>query len=323
MLSRLGSRRNRLVVSGAVLVAALCLLAIVRSGGDQDREVVGEGAEVEVEIEGDASLITPAPAEAATPAVSAGAEAVVRSWGRIVIDAGHGGEDTGAAGVSGALEKEVTLGVARGCARELRKLGFEVIETRVSDQAVRLERRSATANAQGAGLFVSIHANSAPRGTISGVETYYMDLSSDEAASRLAERENRARSVAGDPSSDAVETMVADLRMGAFAKQSRALAAQVHRQLVSGLREFYGGERIRDRGLRTAPFWVLLDSQMPAVLVELGYLTNASEERRMRTHGFQRLAARAIATAIAEFVEQVESTEPSAARATVSAEQSP
>jgi len=235
---------------------------------------------------------------------------VSRSWRRIVIDAGHGGTDTGAEGVSGALEKEVTLGIARGCARDLRKLGFEVIETRTSDHVVRLERRSAAANAKGAGIFVSIHANSAARSAVQGVETYYMDLSSDEAASRLAERENRARSVAGDPSSGSVETMIADLRMGAYAKHSRALARKVHRQLVSGLRELYGRERISDRGVRTAPFWVLLDSQMPAVLVEVGYLTNSAEERRMRTHGFQRHAARAIATAVAEFAEQAEAAEP-------------
>jgi len=302
-----------------VAATVVSLVAVYWFGDDKDADLEGP-----VAVEDSVSTPTPEAVGSeltlAPPlAKGVGGLPAGRSWRRVVIDAGHGGVDHGAAGVSGALEKEITLGVAQGCARELRKLGFEVIETRVSDQAVRLERRSATANAQGAGLFVSIHANSAGRATIAGVETYYMDLSSDEAASRLAERENRARSVAGDPSSDPTEAMLADLRMGAFAKQSSALAAQVHRQLVSGLREFYGGERIRDRGLRTAPFWVLLDSQMPAVLVELGYLTNASEERRLRTHGFQRLAARAIATAIAEFVEQVESTEPAAAPDTDSA----
>jgi N-acetylmuramoyl-L-alanine amidase len=235
---------------------------------------------------------------------------VEMSWRRILLDAGHGGEDSGARGVSGALEKEVTLGISRACARELRGLGFEVIETRTEDRAVQLERRSALANAKGAGVFISIHANSAGRDGVRGVETYYMDLASDEAASRLAERENRARSVAGDPRQGSVETMIADLKMGAYAKQSRALARGVHQQLVSGLREFYGTERVVDRGVRTAPFWVLLDSQMPAVLLEVGYLTNSGEERRMRTNGFQRHAARAIATAVAEFVEQAEAAEP-------------
>lgn len=250
------------------------------------------------------------PTDEATQPVGDAFPDIRPSWRRIIIDAGHGGDDHGATGVSGAHEKEVTLGISRACARELRALGFDVIETRIEDEAVQLERRSALANARGAGIFVSIHANSAGRGAVEGVETYYMDLASDEAASRLAERENRARSVAGDPSRDGVDSMIADLEMGAFAKQSKALAAAVHQQLVSGLQEFYGEKRIKDRGVRTAPFWVLLDSQMPAILVEVGYLTNRREERRLRTHGFQRHAARAIATAVAEFAEQAEATDP-------------
>lgn len=308
MLSRLG--RLRLLL-GIGVAAAACWLLLSAGDGADPRPVEGAvGSAVSTAAsEGDAASFS---GTAASNTESSGSlsEPVTRSWRRIVLDAGHGGHDSGAAGVSGALEKEVTLGVARGCARELRKLGFEVIETRVSDVAVRLERRSGSANAQGAGVFVSIHANSAASEGVAGIETYYMDLSSDEAASRLAERENRARSVAGDPSSDSVETMIADLRMGAYAKQSRALASKVHRQLVSGLREFYGDDRISDRGVRTAPFWVLLDSQMPAVLIELGYLTNPAEERRLRTHGYQRQAGQAIATAIAEFVERAVAAEP-------------
>jgi N-acetylmuramoyl-L-alanine amidase len=307
MLSRLV--RLRLPLGIVVAVGAAWVLLSAGEGADTRPGDGPMGSAVSTGAsEGDAASLSGT--AASTEFSRSASEPVTRSWRRIVIDAGHGGVDSGAAGVSGALEKEVTLGVARGCARELRKLGFEVIETRVSDVAVRLERRSGAANAQGAGVFVSIHANSAPREAVAGIETYYMDLSSDEAASRLAERENRARSVAGDPSSDSVETMIADLRMGAYAKQSRALARKVHRQLVSGLREFYGGDRISDRGVRTAPFWVLLDSQMPAVLIELGYLTNPAEERRLRTHGYQRQAAQAIATAIAEFVERAEAADP-------------
>jgi N-acetylmuramoyl-L-alanine amidase len=319
MLSRLGRLRLPLGIGVAVAVAAAWALLSAGEGADT---VPGDGptetAAITYASEGTAGSVPEVAASVSgTEFPRSASEPVTRTWRRIVLDAGHGGADTGAAGVSGALEKEVTLGVARGCARALRKLGFEVIETRVSDVAVRLERRSGAANAQGAGVFVSIHANSASREAVAGIETYYMDLSSDEAASRLAERENRARSVAGDPSSDSVETIVADLQMGAYAKQSRALAIKVHRQLVSGLREFYGGDRVSDRGVRTAPFWVLLDSQMPAVLIELGYLTNPAEERRLRTHGYQRQAAQAIATAIAEFVEHAEAADPAQATGVV------
>ena len=305
----LNSQRRVVPLVATLLVVGV--LFFLRHSTSEHEEVVAESppADTEADPGGEDSqveAITPEP----TPPEEAPLPKVGRSWRRVLLDAGHGGADTGAKGVSGAFEKEVTLGIARACARELRGLGFEVVESRTQDRAVQLERRSATANAKGAGIFVSIHANSAGRETVRGVETYYMDLASDEAASRLAERENRARSVAGDPSRGSVDTMIADLKMGAYAKQSRALARGVHRQLVSGLREFYGSDRITDRGVRTAPFWVLLDSQMPAVLVEVGYLTNPVEEQRLRTHGFQRQAARAIATAIAEFAELAEGAEP-------------
>ena len=320
-------KEQRVRLGLALLVVAVVLTALslrpstsepgleVLESGVSERPGESEPAEsdpVESEPMAEPSNVSPdvvsaeteeAPQQAVQPHVE-------MSWRRILLDAGHGGEDSGARGVSGALEKEITLGISKACARELRGLGFEVIETRTEDRVVQLERRSALANAKGAGVFISIHANSAGRDGVRGIETYYMDLASEEAASRLAERENRARSVAGDPRRGTVETMIADLKMGAYAKQSRALARGVHQQLVSGLREFYGSDRVVDRGVRTAPFWVLLDSQMPAVLLEVGYLTNSSEERRMRTNGFQRHAARAIATAVAEFVEQAEAAEP-------------
>ena len=179
MLSRLGRLRLPLGI-GVAFAAAWVLL----SPGEGSDTHPGEGPVGSIAStgasEGTAAGVSGTAARAELP--GSVSEPVTRSWRRIVLDAGHGGEDTGAAGVSGALEKEVTLGVARGCARELRKLGFEVIETRVSDVAVRLERRSGSANAQGAGVFVSIHANSAVREGVAGIETYYMDLSSDEAA---------------------------------------------------------------------------------------------------------------------------------------------
>ncbi|MEE2830203.1 MAG: N-acetylmuramoyl-L-alanine amidase [Myxococcota bacterium] len=235
---------------------------------------------------------------------------VRRAWRRVVLDAGHGGQDTGAKGVSGALEKEITLAISSACARQLRAEGFEVLETRSSDEAIPLERRSAQANAAGAGLFLSIHANSAPSEGVQGIETYYMDLAADEAAARLAERENRARSVSGDPTQSSVDSLISDLRMGATAKQSRALAETVHRSMLETLRGFYGPERIRDRGVRTAPFWVLLDSQMPAILVEVGYLTNTKEEQRLRTHGFQQQVASGLTKAIIEFADIAAAAEP-------------
>lgn len=252
----------------------------------------------------------------AAPTVSpaaAVAESLRRDLRMVVVDAGHGGEDRGAQGVSGVLEKDVTLATATKLARELRKLGFSVIETRTEDETVSLPRRTEIANASRAGLFVSIHANSAPRTGARGIETYSMDLASDESAMRLAERENRALETLTAAGAQVQrlpdEQLVEELRHGANAGWSRELAKEVHRELVSASRDFYGTSAINDRGQRSGPFWVLLDSEIPSILVELGYLTHEGEEHRVRSHAFQEQSASAIARGVLAWVERAESAE--------------
>lgn len=235
--------------------------------------------------------------------------AVERSWRRVVVDAGHGGEDHGAEGVSGALEKDVTLSIARLLAVELVRSGFEVVLTRDEDAALPLPHRSGRGNASGAGLFLSIHANSAVTPRARGIETYWMDLASDEAALRVAERENRAETLARDAGAgggDPLDAVVTELRQGAVALLSRDLARSVHRSLVGGLRDYYGEERIGDRGVKTAPFWVLVDSQVPSALVEVGYLTNPDEEVLLRTRAWQAQVAVGIAAGVRDFVTAME-----------------
>ena len=234
-----------------------------------------------------------------------------RSFRTVAVDAGHGGEDDGAHGVSGVLEKDVTLATARRLARALRARGFTVIETRTDDTTLSLPRRTEIANASGAGLLISVHANSAPGSGARGIETYSMDLASDESAMRLAERENRfdaVLSAAGGTRSDEL-MLVEELRHGANADWSRVLAGDVHRSLVSGTRSFYGRDVIQDRGRRAGPFWVLLDSEIPAILVEVGYLTDADEEQRVRSAAFQEQAAEAIAAGVEAWVQRAEAAE--------------
>lgn len=235
-----------------------------------------------------------------------------RSWRRVVIDAGHGGEDDGAIGVSGVPEKDITLSIALATARSLRSRGFEVVLTRDDDTFLPLARRSGLTDASGAGLFVSIHANSAPSPQAWGIETYSMDVASDEAAARLAERENRAASIAGASFEEDVDAIVAELRLGAAARRSAELAGTVHGALLEGLQGFYGEDRIRDRGARTGPFWVLVDTRVPAVLVEVGYLSNTEEERRLRTRGFHHQVAEALAVAVEDFANRAEAVDPAA-----------
>jgi N-acetylmuramoyl-L-alanine amidase len=238
---------------------------------------------------------------------------VQRDWGTVIVDAGHGGDDEGAIGVSGSQEKDITLAIAREVARGLRARGLEVIETRTEDHFLSLDRRTSVANASGASLLVSIHANSAPSPQAYGIETYYMDLASDEAALRLAERENRSGQMNGGEAParrTGIDSLISELRMGATAQRSRELAETIHASVLSAGREYYGEDPIRDRGVRTAPFWVLVDSQIPAVLIEVGYLTSKEEEQRLRTRGFHHLIGESLASSVADFSKRVAQVVP-------------
>jgi len=297
-----------------VLAGVLCAGVLNASCPAQPARDSGAGAPAEVESPAPASA-EPAVPSVATAANDAAALTVARKWGTVVVDAGHGGDDEGAVGVSGSEEKDITLAIARQVSRALRSRGFEVVETRVDDRFLALERRTSLANVSGASLLLSIHANSAPSPAAHGVETYYMDLASDEAAMRLAERENRSGQ-AGQGEQPAVRTrlddLVSELRMGAVAQQSRELAERVHSGLLAAGEELYGAGAIRDRGVRTAPFWVLVDSQIPAVLVVVGYLTHDDEEQRLRTRGFHHLIGEALAGSVAEFSKRAERVVPAA-----------
>jgi N-acetylmuramoyl-L-alanine amidase len=242
--------------------------------------------------------------EHATPEVpeSTAPEPLTRRWDTIVVDAGHGGEDKGAEGVSGVLEKDIVLAFAKVTSRALREAGYTVVETRTEDSTLTLDRRTELTNASGAGLFISMHANSAPSKSAEGVEIYSMDLASDAAAGRLAARENLAHSMLAEiVDRDVGDVLVADLAMGARATSSRRLAETLQAEVVRTLNGFYGRKTVRDRGARTAPFWVLVDTEIPAVLVEVGYLTHAKEEQRVRTRGYQELLAQAVVSGVQDF----------------------
>lgn len=189
-----------------------------------------------------------------------------------------------------------------------------MILTRDDDTTLSLPARAALTNASGAGLFVSLHANAAETDRALGIETYSADLTADEASMRLAERENRAASVEGGARDD-LAVVIDELRMGGMAKLSRAFADRVHRSLLSGLRDLYGAETITDRGVKQAPFWVLLDTECPAILVEVGYLTHPHEEKRVRTRGYHHQIAVALADGVARFAETMDPTPQVAGKA--------
>ena len=214
---------------------------------------------------------------------------------RIVVDAGHGGHDPGAIGPTHVREKDVTLAIARKLAHRLRESGFEVVLTRNDDRFLALEERTALANVARGDLFVSIHANAHPRRVREGVETYFLNVTDDRYAARLAARENGVDlSVAGD-----LARILTDLDAKASADESMRLARLVQHEVCSGVRARVG--EVRDLGVKSALFYVLLGARMPAVLVETGFISNRAEERRLASPRYQDEVAFGVARAVRIF----------------------
>ena len=198
----------------------------------------------------------------------------------VVVDAGHGGDDEGARGPSGSLEKAIVLDVARRLAARLREQGLRVVMTRSDDRFVPLERRTHIANDARGDLFVSIHANAAEQPRIRGTETFFLSLdASDEDARRLAERENLALGVS-EPlrraSDDPMAAILGSLIEDENHRESEAFARMAQERLA---RRQSGDSR----GVKQAPFVVLHGVRMPASLVEIGFITNPQDERRLRS----------------------------------------
>lgn len=220
----------------------------------------------------------------------------------VVIDPGHGGDDTGAIGAKGTKEKDITLALARKVKAMLEKRGVTVILTRNSDVTMDLFSRTKVANDANADLFVSIHCNANRQRHFSGVEVFYLNNSSDTYSTRLADRENK---VMGKPVSD-LDFILTDLSMNVNVGDSILLANMVQRSMVKQLRRKYPD--IVDRGVKRAVFHVLLYARMPAVLVEASFLSNLTEEARLRTAAYQDIVAEGIVAGIMLYFDKVQVT---------------
>jgi N-acetylmuramoyl-L-alanine amidase len=236
----------------------------------------------------------PAPLLAASPAAPA---AEVGRFDTVVVDAGHGGDDHGAKGPHGLLEKDLVLDVARRLAKRLSAQALSVVMTREADRFVPLAERTRIANEAGADLFVSIHANASALLGVRGIETFFAALeATDESARALAQRENLAFGVAaakageGDP----VLAILGDLLATEHLADAQEFARMTQRRLVTA-------QTSRSRGVKQAPFVVLMGVHMPAVLVEIGFLTNALEESRLVGEPERERLAGGIADAVAAF----------------------
>jgi N-acetylmuramoyl-L-alanine amidase len=197
---------------------------------------------------------------------------------RIVIDAGHGGVQTGAIAESGLTEKEVTLDVALRLRRLLADAPFEVLLTRDSDKTMGLENRVAFANSHNADLFVSIHVNWMEPRTIRGPETFFVGPTDDPHTLKLVSMENRESGYSFADLRQALDKIYIDARRN----ESRALAKTIQGRLYGSLKQ--SNPALENRGVKTAPFAVLVGTQMPAILVEVSCLSN-SEEVKLLTSG--------------------------------------
>ena len=221
----------------------------------------------------------------------------------IVVDAGHGGIDPGAIGVTGTRESEVTLALALRVARQLsQRLDVDVELTRDSNRTVSLQERASFANARDADLFVSIHANASPFARVSGIETYHLDAARDASAKRLAARENTSGGVSSDPTSHQIEHQ---LLVSGTRSLSKRLADEVQANTIARLVEVYGADQVNDLGTKTARFYVLASTRMPAILFESSFLSNPGDEMRLRSPAFQSVVATAMVEAIGRYLEEM------------------
>lgn len=223
----------------------------------------------------------------------------------IVLDPGHGGSESGAVGPSGVEEKDLTLLLARALKSRLESaLGVRVILTRDEDASLPHATRTAIANQNKADLFISLHLNSAFGASARGAETYFLSTTaSDERAARSAEEENRTATAGGAPRGDDplydLQLILWDLAQSHFLGQSQRLGTLIQGELNSAL-------DLRDRGVKQAPFVVLMGAAMPAVLVEAGFISNPEEEERLQDPGYRAQLADALVRAIGAYKAEVE-----------------
>lgn len=213
----------------------------------------------------------------------------------VVVDAGHGGYDHGAIGTQGTREADIALEIARRTAHLLeQRLDVDVIMTRDRDIFVPLRDRAALANREDADLFISIHANAAPNSWSKGIETYSLASATDASAARVAARENAMAKGWSDKS----DPLLGRLLAAGTDRLSRDLAFEVQRNVVARLRDVYPDAEVIDLGTKTALFYVLVSTRMPAILFEASFVSNSEDERRLRAPHFQQTTADAIVDAV-------------------------
>ena len=237
----------------------------------------------------------------------AGSYSLARQLGlgarRIVIDAGHGGHDPGTIGAGGLQEKDLVLDVSLRLEKLVRaELGAEVLMTRSSDAYVPLEERTAIANSRAADLFLSVHANASRDRRARGIETYFLNFAQDPHAEAVAAREN---AISAATLKD-LQQLVKAITLNSKIDESRDFAASVQEAMVQNIREQHP---VEDRGVHTAPFYVLIGANMPSVLAEIAFVSNPEDEKRLKTPEYRDVIARALFRGVRAYLEALSRTQ--------------
>ena len=232
---------------------------------------------------------------------AAGERSLIRALGlkigKIVVDAGHGGHDTGTIGPNGLEEKDLVLDVALKLGKLLEnKLGAEVVYTRDDDTFIPLETRTAIANKEQADLFISIHANSSDDPTARGVETYYLNFTSRADALEVAARENAVSEKSIHELQDLVKKIALKEKIG----ESREFASDVQRSLYAGLST--KSPNLRNRGVKKAPFVVLIGANMPSILAEISFVSNPDDAKKLKTNEYRQRIADSLYKGVFKYV---------------------
>jgi N-acetylmuramoyl-L-alanine amidase len=232
-------------------------------------------------------------ATAARKSTSDGSRSLIRALGlkvnRVVIDAGHGGHDVGTTGPTGLLEKDLVLDVALRLGKLIeQRMGSEVIFTRQDDTYIGLEERTAIANRNHADLFLSIHANSSPIKAVAGVETFYLNFTSSADALDVASRENAS----SQKSVFELRDLIQSISLHDKIEESKEFASDLQRTMQANAVRYIS--TARDRGIKKAPFVVLIGAQMPSVLSEIGFISNPREEALLKRADHRQQIAEAL-----------------------------
>jgi len=224
---------------------------------------------------------------------------------RIVVDPGHGGKDFGAPGfIPGVHEKDVVLEIAKRVARKIREdMNLEAILTRSDDRYLTLEERTAFANTRGADLFVSIHTNASRDPRAYGTETYFLNLATDDESIRVAAMENATST----KNISDLHSILNDLLKNAKINESSRMAEVVQSALIKNLNR-RGYDRVKDKGVKQAPFYVLLGARMPSILVETAFISNREECRLLTTASYQEHLAEAIVQGLRSYIREINPT---------------